>query len=169
MSKPYTLVLNFGYAESQRMSFMPWTSKQKFANARDAVIDLAAFLKEMYLSNRDVELGDCCRAVRINQPNVKFCPKCGCNVQDPEFDIDLFSDWLCQLDSDIDGFNSALDWEQWEEGRWQAGSLEGAKNLRFIYNAEKVLAAVVDDEDYKKFAEICKNRTKSKRDSFTYY
>lgn len=167
--KRYTLVLNFGYVESQRLAYMPWTSESIFKDAKDALLDLANYLKEQYTEENKTELKKCCMATKAKDPEAEFCSKCGHSISEPDFDGEDFSDWLIQLDTDIDTFHGFIKWNP--EARWQAGELEGSPNLRFVYQAEWVLAAAVGfpKDGHTTFETICKNRTKNKEQSFTYY
>lgn len=167
--KRYTFVLNFGYVESQRLAFMPWTSKQKFKDAKEGLLDLANWLKERYLEEDKQEPKACCIKTKAKDAGAVYCTKCRRELDEPEFDGELFSDWLIQLDTDIDGFHGLISWDP--DARWEAGHLEGSPNPRYVYNAEWVLAAAAGDpkDPDVTFADICKARTKSKQDSFTYY
>jgi hypothetical protein len=167
--KNYTLVLNFGYVESSRLAYMPWSSKQKFKDAKEALLDLANFLKEKYLEGNTEEPKQCCLKTKEKDSEAVYCTKCRRELGDPEFDGELFSEWLRDLDTDVDTFHGYIDYDQ--DSRWQAGDLEGAPNQRFVYNAEWVLAAAVG-HPYREeitFEAICKARTKSRKDSFSYY
>jgi hypothetical protein len=167
--KRYTLVLNFGYVESQRLAYMPWTSKQMFKDAKAALLDLAAFLKDRYLVENKKVLKKCCDATRTKDPAAKFCTKCGQNLQDEPFDGEYFSDWLKELDTNIDQFHGLIEWD--DSHRWQSIGLEGTPNQRFVYQAEWVLAAAVGHSKDSRvtFETICQNRTKKRSESFSYY
>jgi hypothetical protein len=72
--------------------------------------------------------------------------------------------------SNIDSFHGEfIDYD--EDLRWQSDGLEGALNQRFVYQAEWVLAAAIGYPHRAEvtFEDICKARTKSKSESFTYY
>lgn len=169
MKKQYTLVLNFGFAESQHTGFVPWTSKQKFADAKEALLDLANFLKEQYVGSKE-PMKSCCQATVAKTPDASFCSKCGHKLEVDEFDGEAFTEWLVGLNTDTDTLSA--DYVEWDpDHRWQTGSLEGAPNQRFVYNAEHVLAAAVGHNyfDHLDFAEICKRRTKAKVESFNYW
>lgn len=167
--KSYTLVLNFGYVESSGLCYMPWSSDLKFKNAKEALVDLANFLKEQYLSKHKVEPKKCCKASRDKDAEAEFCSKCGRALQEEEFDAEHFQEWLSGMDGHrIDGFG---DYIEFGEDRWEPGYLEGAANQRFVYQAEWVLSAAVGYpyRDDHTFEDICKERTKEKRESFSYY
>lgn len=169
MKKRYTLVLNFGYVESQSLSFMPWTSNKTFKDAKEALVDLAMFFKEQYLKE-DEPRKKCCEATKAKDASAEFCSKCGYRLDDAEFDGEGFSSWLSQMSGcDNDSMGSYVEWDPAHP--WQYGSLEGAPNQRFVYQAEWVLAAALGHPKDEKhtFEKICKERTKSRRDSFTYY
>lgn len=168
--KRYTLVLNFGYVESQSLSYMPWTSRRTYKDAKNALIDLATFFKEQYLIENEEEPKKCCKATKTKDGSAEFCTKCGHRLADKKFDGENFVDWLRQMSgSDNDSINQFV---QWDEGhRWQFGDLEGSPNQRFVYQAEWVLPAALGhfQRDTITFETICKDRTKSKKTSFTYY
>lgn len=168
-AKRYTFVLNFGYVESSRLGYMPWTSANSFKDAKAALLDLAAFLKEQYLLNTHAEPKKCCIATKNKDATAEYCTKCGCRAFDQEFDPENFIDWLRDLDTDTDTFSGYIEWEP--HPKWQAGLLEGAPNQRFVYHAEWVIAAALGHHQHKDhtFETICKERTKSKKDSFSYY
>jgi hypothetical protein len=167
--KRYTMVLNFGYAESGHMGYVPWTSFVTFKDAKEALVDLAQFLKEQYLLNNEVKPKACCIKTKEKIPDAERCAKCGYLVNEPEFDGEEFEDWLRQLNTDTDTFAGLVEYDR--EARWQSNGLEGAPNPRFVYQAEWVLSAALGHPHHEDvtFEKICKNRTKSKSDSFTYY
>jgi hypothetical protein len=167
--KRYTLVLNFGYVESARLGYMPWSSKQTFKDAKEALVDLANWLRERFLEKNKPKPRKCCLKTKEKDAEAVYCSKCGRELGESEFVGEEFSEWLCYLDTDIDTFHGLIDYDQ--EARWQAGDLEDMPNQRFVYNAEWVLAAAVGHpqrEDVT-FETICKARTKSKQTSFSYY
>jgi hypothetical protein len=166
--KRYTLVLNFGYVEQQRLSYMPWTSNQKFKDAKEALLDLALFLKERYLAENTPQLRKCCIASKENGAS-SFCAKCGLRLATEEPDGEEFAEWLVQLDTNVDGFHGLIEWDP--DNRWQSDKLEGAPNQRFVYEAELVLtvAAGFAGRQDKTFEAICRNRTESQKSSFSYY
>lgn len=167
--KRYTLVLNFGYVESQRLAYMPWSSKQKFKDAKEALLDLANWLKERYLEENKTEPKACCLKTKEKDPEAEYCSKCRRELADPEFDGEEFEDWVQQLDSDIDTLHGLISWDP--EARWQCDGLEGTPNQRFVYQAHWVLSAALGQphHDDITWETICKNRTKSRQDSFTYF
>lgn len=167
-NKRYTLVLNFGYVESQSLSYMPWTSTKPYKDAKEALLDLATFLKEQYLDEA-FPLNRCCLGTKEKDSEAEYCSKCGRHISEPEFYGDDFSDWLRMLNTDINTFHGIIEWNP--DHRWQAGGLEGTKNQRFVYQAEWVLCAALGypKEEGRTFETICKERTKSRKDSFTYY
>lgn len=167
--KRYTLVLNFGYVESARLAYMPWISRQTYRDAKEALLDLAVFLRDQYLIEHTPKLKKCCTATQAKDSSAAFCSKCGYSLAEVEFDGEHFSEWLRELDTDVDTFHGLIEWNP--ENRWQAEGLEGAPNPRFVYQAEWVLAAAVGHpkrEDVT-FETICKARTKSRSESFSYY
>lgn len=171
MKKQYTFVLNFGYVESAGLSYMPWSSSEKYATAKDALIDLATFFKEQYLLQHKVELKSCCEANKKKDPEASFCSKCRRSLKEEEFDDEAFIDWLQGMaNSNIDSFHGEyMDYDP-DNQRWQSDGLEGALNQRFVYQAEWVLAAAIGyPHGDVTFEDICKERTKEKRESFSYY
>lgn len=167
--KSYTFVLNFGYVESAGLCYMPWSSELKFKSAKEALVDLAEFLKKQYLDSHKVEPKKCCKLSKGKDSEAEFCSKCGNSLQEDDFDSEDFEEWLRSMDGHtIDGFG---DFIEFGEDRWEPGSFEGSKNQRFVYNAEWVLSAALGyphREDHT-FEDICKERTKEKRESFSYY
>jgi hypothetical protein len=167
--KRYTLVLNFGYVESQRLAYMPWSSKQKFKDAKEALLDLANWLKEQFLIENEVKPRKCCLAAVAKDAEIKYCPKCGLDIAERAFDGEEFEDWVQQLDSDIDTFHGLIPWDP--DARWQADGAIDGPNLRIVYQAHWVLSAALGQphhEDHT-WETICKARTKSRQDSFTYF
>lgn len=171
MKKSYTFVLNFGYVESSRLSFLPWSSRDKYANARDALVDLATFLKEKYLEKHATKQKKCCGLSKEKDPKSEFCSKCGRPLAEELFDPEGYMEFVSGIgDCDVDTFHGDyIDWD--ESGRWQTDGLEGAKNQRFIYQAEQVLAAAIghSPNEGRTFDEICKERTKNKIESFSFW
>ena len=169
--KSYTFVLNFGYVESSRLSYFPFTSTGKYKSAKEALVDLANFLKEQYLEKHAVELRACCEANKLKDSEAEYCSKCRRPLQEAEFDDEEFIDWIQGMSScDVDSFHGDyIDWDP--EYRWQSDGLEGAVNQRFVYQAEWVLAAALGypHRDDVTFEDICKQRTKEKKESFSYY
>lgn len=165
--KQYTFVLNFGYVENASMVYMPFTSTNKYKDAKDALVDLAEFLKEQYLKHYSSKPKKCCLASKDKDPTAEFCSKCGHSLKEEEFDADHFQDWLRGLDcTDVDRFHG--DYIDYDESfRWQSDGLEGAVNQRFVYNAEWVLSAALGYPHHDKtWEKICQERTKEKRESF---
>lgn len=171
MKKKYTFVLNFGYVESSRLSFMPFTSAEKYADAKEALVDLASFLKERYLERHKITPKKCCTASKQKAEPGEYCSKCGRSLKEEEFNEEHFIDYLRSMsDCDIDTFHSdIMDWDP--DYRWQSEGLEGQVNQRFVYQAEWVLAAAIGypHREDNTFEDICKKRTKNKTESFTYY
>jgi hypothetical protein len=171
MKKEYTLVLNFGYVESSRLSFLPWTSKEKFANARDALVDLATYLKEKFLERHEVKPKKCCLDSKAKDAEAKFCKKCGRSLEvDEDFDVEGYMEFVVGIgDCDIDTFHG--EYIDYNDGdRWQAEGMEGG-NQRFVYQAEKVLAAAIGHtpDERRTFETICKERTKNKTENFAFW
>lgn len=168
--KQYTFVLNFGYVESASMVYMPWSSTGKYKGAKEALLDLAAFLKEKFLLQHETKPKKCCIASKEKDSGAEFCSKCGRSLVEEEFNDEHFTDWLTNMDcSNVDSFSEFMDYD--ESNRWQSNGLEGSLNQRFVYNAEWVLAAALGypHRTEQTFEKICKDRTKHKRESFSYY
>lgn len=171
MGKQYTFVLNFGYVESSCLYYFPFTSEQKYKDAKEALVDLAKFLKEMYEINHKVELKDCCKKNQAKDPEAEFCSKCRRPLKEDDFNPEHFGDWLREMSScDIDSFHG--DYIEYDDTqRWQNNGLEGAPNQRFVYQAEWVLTAALGypHREDNTWDDICKARTKDKCVSFSYY
>ncbi len=171
--KRYTFVLSFGYAENQHLGYMPWTSENTYKDAKEAILDLASYLKEQYYINVNyaVALKKCCHATKLKDSEAKFCTKCGSDITKDrhKFDGEHFCQWLRELNTCIDSFHGLIEWDP--EHRWKSETLEGAPNQRFVYQAEWVLAAALgyNYQNQRTFEQICQNRTKSRKESFTYY
>lgn len=169
--KKYTFVLNFGYAEQSYVSFMPWTSSSAYTDAKIALADLAEFLREQYLKEHQASTKKCCAKAKEKDSEAEFCPRCGRRLADAEFESEYFEDWLRQMGStDMDGFHGGhVEWD--EDHRWRSDGLEGKPNQRFVYQAEWVLSAALGHPHHldRTFETICQERTKSKRESFSYY
>ncbi len=169
IKKNYTFVLNFGYVESSGLSYLPFSSRGKYATAREALVDLSNFMKEEYLRDNMKPLKKCCTANKKKNPSMEFCPKCGSPLKEEEFDVESFIEWVANLNgSIIDGFQ--IDMYSGDK-RWESLGLEGTPNQRFVYQAEWVIAAAIGypiRADIT-FDDICKSRTKQKKQSFTYY
>jgi hypothetical protein len=167
--KSYTFVLNFGYVESSGLSYTPWTSAKKYKDAKDALVDLAEFFKEQYLERHQVKHKKCCQASKEKDTEAEYCSKCGRTLEDDGFDPEHFEEWISGMDGHrIDGFSEII---EFGDHRWDYGRLEGMPNQRFVYNAEWVLSAALGHPHRadRTFEEICKERTKKKQDSFSYY
>lgn len=169
--KQYTFVLNFGYVESASMVYMPFSSTGKYKDAKDALVDLAKFLKEQYLSKYETKPKKCCIVSKEKDSTSEFCSKCGRSLQEEEFDEKHFQEWLTRMDcSNVDSFHGEfIDYD--EDYRWQSNGLEGAPNQRFVYNAEWVLAAALGypHRSEQTWEKICQDRTKAKKESFSYW
>jgi hypothetical protein len=169
MGKRYTLMLNFGYVESTSLSFMPWFSLKMFKDAKDALLSLSTFLKEKFLEESQVTLKKCCALTQERDADAEFCTKCGHPLASAEFDGENFVEWLREIGaSDIDTFNGLATWDR--EDLWMPVQ-SFQHNPRVVHQAEWVIAAAVgySHNDARTFEQICKERTKTKADSFTYY
>jgi len=173
--KKYTFVLNFGYVESSKLAFIPFTSTNKYKDAKIALVDLAKFLQEKYLlAQKDSESSEppmCCSVSKDVNADAKFCSTCGGSLNFIiEFDDEHFQEWLYELSSaDINTFHSFFIPYN-EEDRWISNGFEGAANQRFVYQAEWVLSAALGfPHGETTFEDLCKERTKTKQDSFSYY
>jgi hypothetical protein len=169
--KQYTFVLNFGYVESSSLSYFPFSSANKYKDAKVALLDLAAFLKEQYLIRYEVKPKKCCVASKEKDPTADFCSKCARSLTEQEFDGEHFTEWLKDMGGcDIDTFHgNFIDYDDTQ--RWQSNGLEGALNQRFVYEAEWVIAAAIGypHQEETTFDVICKERSKAKRECFSYY
>lgn len=168
--KRYTMVLNFGYAENGHVGYVPFVSRQTFKDAKEALVHLANYLKDAWEVEHKVEPKKCCIATKEKDPDAEYCTKCRMSVGKQEFDEEDFIDnFLMQLNTDYDTLAGLIDWDR--EAPWECGHLEGAPNPRFVYNAELVIAAVLGypKHEDRTWETICKNRTKSRKDSFSYW
>jgi hypothetical protein len=169
--KQYTFVLNFGYVESAGLSYLPFSSTGKYKGAKEALVDLAKFLKEQYLLQHETKPKKCCISSKEKKDGAEFCSKCGRSLAEEEFNDEHFTEWLSDMNcANIDSFHGEfIDYDT--SHRWQANGLEGALNQRFVYQAEWVMAAALGypHRDTHTFEDICKERTKEKRESFSYY
>ena len=175
--RTYTFLLSCGYAESASLSFMPFTSSEKYASAAVALMDLAAYLKEQYDERHGPrEPKACCLSTKKKDGEALFCSKCRSSLVPEGFDEERFMDFVsgaCQ--SDIDTFHGDyIDWD--EDDRWQSdgGALESAvqdKSVRFVYTAEKVMAAALghSPDDRVTIESIFKDRTKGGGKSFSFW
>lgn len=171
MKKRYTFALNFGYAEDASLGFVPFTSSQRYADAKEALLDLAAFFKEHYVATLAPRLKKCCESARSKDPGAKFCPKCGKPLDPDGLDADGFMDWLRRLDGcSVDSYHGEV--VPYDEGqRWQPGGLEGLESVRTVHVAEKVLAAAIghSPDGRVTIESIFKDRTKSGGRSFSFW
>jgi len=169
--KQYTFVLNFGYVESSRLSYFPFSSLNKYKDAKEALVDLAKFLQEQYNLGHATEPKKCCISSKEKDAEAEFCAKCGRSLKEEEFNDEHFVDWLQEMSGcDTDTFHGEfIDYDT--SHRWQSNGLEGALNQRFVYQAEWVIAAALGypHREDQTFEDICKDRTKAKRESFSYY
>jgi hypothetical protein len=176
MKRPYTFLLNFGYAESGGLSFLPWTSRVTFSTAREALVDLATYLRDVYVSKSVREPRACCVGSREKDPGAQFCHKCGRVLAEVEFDPEAFMQWVSEIGvCDTDTFHG--DYIEWDdEARWEAGVLEGALvkgggGARIVYTAEKVLAAAIghSPDERVTIESIFEARTKSGSSHFSFW
>lgn len=169
--KQYTFVLNFGYVESSSLSYFPFSSTGKYRDAKEALVDLAKFLKEQYCLQHEAKPKKCCITSKEKDSVAEFCSKCGKSLAKEEFDDEQFTEWLSDMNHcNIDSFHGDfIDYDT--SHRWQSNGLEGAPNQRFVYQAEWVITAALGypHRDDQTFEDICKERTKAKRESFSYY
>jgi hypothetical protein len=170
MAKRYTMVLNFGYVESASLSYLPFTSNKSYPNAKDALVDLATFLKEQYLLGHSTKPKACCIASKAKDIVAEFCAKCGKSLKEKGFDVEAFQTWLSDISGcTADSLGEFIEYD--DEHHWQSNGLEVAPNPRIVYQAAWVIAAALGH--YHRpgitFDTICNNRTKSKQNSFSYF
>ena len=169
--KQYTFVLNFGYVESSGLSYLPFSSTGKYKDAKEALVDLAKFLQEQYNLGHATEPKKCCISSKEKDAEAEFCAKCGRSLKEEEFNDEHFTEWLSDMNcANVDSFHGEfIDYDT--SHRWQSNGLEGAPNQRFVYNAEWVIAAALGypHRTEQTFEKICQDRTKAKRESFSYY
>jgi len=150
--KSYTLILNFGYAESQTTGYYPFVSTgKKFASAIEAIEDLAEFLKEKFIQANDAQpsIKQCCTDSAAANPNAKYCSECGRFLNEEEFTIDddEFEEFLFELNGSTTDDLGRIILSDIED-RWELGLFE--KNEVFIYNAEKVISSIIGIGSYTK-------------------
>lgn len=168
MKKQYTFVLNFGYAESQTLYYTPFTSREKFANAKEALIDLANYFRKHYEGTDPPK--KCCTAAKAKDAEAAFCAKCGLSLKDEEFDADGYIEFV----KDIGGADSdtcSANYIEWtDDAEWAYTSPDGP-NPRYVFTAEKVLAAAIghSPDDRITIDSIFKDRTSSKGNSFSFW
>lgn len=166
--KRYTFVLNFGYVEEAAVGYLPFTSRDSFANAKKALVNLAEYLRDEFMKTITVEPKACCVNTREKDNEALYCSKCRMSLTNLDFDSEEFMQWL----RDLNGCTNdswPIDWDA--EAPWEVGHLEDAPNPRFVYQAEWVLSAAVGHpyHDEIEFKDICAKRTKEKKESFSYY
>lgn len=176
MKKFYTFVLNFGYVESARLSYLPWTSLEKFSDAKVALIDLASFLKEKYLEGKVRYVKKCCADIKEKDVEAIYCSKCGTFLFfDKKFDVDDYMRYVSGInDCDIDTFHGDY-MDLNDDHRWEVGELENAFNnksqVRFVYQAEQVLAAAIghSPNSRRDIEKIFEERSRSGGNSFSFW
>lgn len=173
VKKRYTFVLNCGYAESQKLASVPFTSRGTYANAKEALLDLAHFFKEHFRSNEPPK--KCCAASKEKAANDPYCSKCGTYLAEEAFDPEAFMAFIQGIsDSDLDSFHG--DFIEYDESlRWQSEGMDVIEKkgmqTRFVYQAEKVMAAAIghSPDDRVNIDTIFKRRTESKEKSFSFW
>ncbi len=175
LKKSYTFALNCGYAENGSLSFAPFTSREKYATAKEALLDLAAFFKERYDQRNAPQYKECCLVTKAKDAAARFCKNCGRTLEEEEFDVEDFTEFVSGIcRADCDTFHGEyIDYD--EDHRWQPGGLEQAVadgSLRFVYTAEHVLAAATGHSPYPDkvtIESIFKDRTRSRGKSFAFW
>lgn len=170
--KTYTFLLNFGYVESTRLAYVPFTSTVELANAKLALVDLANFLKEHFLEKHGPKLKKCCLANKEKDPHAQFCSKCSRSLVNEDFDVEGYMDFIKEIgECDIDTYHGNYV-EYSDDLRWDpTGGLGPEKDTRLVYNAEKVLAAAIghSPDNRVNIEKIFEQRTKSGSDSFSFW
>jgi hypothetical protein len=173
MKRSYTFALNCGFAEDGELSYTPFTSEQKFASAKEALIDLAQFFKEHFVEGNTPKLKACCTATRAKDTEAKFCSKCGSSLAVKKFDAEAYTEFVheaCLCDNN--SYAELIDYN--EEYRWQPGGMEKAADngsLRFVITAEKVLAAALGESPDERVTieTIFQDRTKAGGKVFSFW
>jgi hypothetical protein len=167
--KRYTFLLNFGYAESAMLSYMPWNSRGLYKDARSALVDLAEYLKAQYNGDNGSQASlQCCVTSRKHNNNAKFCSECGRDLRGDEFDPESFATWLYSL-----GCISVNDMSDFVEcgadAPWEPGLDSPNFNPLSVYNAEYVICAALGYPRHKDktFEYVCRGRGAA--GAFTYY
>ncbi len=168
--KTYLFLLNFGYAESSSLGFIPFKSDKKFASTKAAFINLAEFLKEKYVGE-DPVLKSCC--IKAVTDELKFCGKCGRSTAPKKFNSNGYIEFVQGIDgANIDSYASDIA-DSDCEARWEPVSIEEAfvnpKSTKIIYVAEKCLAAAIghSPDDRVTIESIFKSHRKT--DSFSFW
>lgn len=170
MKKSYTFMLSFGYAESQSLAFVPFTSTQKFASAKEALLDLSQFMLEHYVAKHTQKLKKCCEESKARDTNAKFCSQCSRSLEAAEFDVDDFMDFVRGVSyCDIDQYHGDFV-EYSSTSRWEP-MLGTKKTMRIVYTAEKVFAAAVghSPSDQVTIESIFGRRTQQKEEDFSFW
>jgi len=172
MKNTYTFLLNCGYAEDAHLAFLPFSSREKYATAKEALTDLAVFLKDEYVKRNTPKR--CCEASRTKEPTAAFCGKCGGPLADAGFDPEGYMHFVSEIAGcNVDSFHGGyIDYD--ETLRWQSEGIEKALDngsIRVVYIAEKVLAAAIghSPDERVSIESIFKGRTKSSGSSFSFW
>lgn len=135
----YNIILNFGYAESQGLGYVPFESSKQFASPKEAFIDLANFLKKACEGEKILK--KCCE--KNKKENINYCPKCGSNLNTEELDYDTFVAFLGQIESaNFDSYSGLIGGYD-EDHCWQPECINLNGNNIIISEAEKCLAAAI--------------------------
>ena len=167
--KTYSFLLNFGFAEDGRLGFVPFVSKQKFASAKDAFIDLANFFKDAFLLKEDKPLSkSCCRHSKAINPDSSYCGKCRALLNESEFDGEAYTDFVHMIGgSDTNSYcGDIVDWD--DQARWQSKLPKDLSKVQIVHVAEKALAAALgySSDDRVTIDSIFKNQSKTNSFSF---
>lgn len=164
--KAYSFLLSFGYVESQSLGFVPFVCEKKFSSTKAAFIDLATFFKEHYVGEPKTFSKPCC--IKSLESKLAFCGKCGRGLKQPEFDAEGYIEFVSGINGvDIDGYAQMVE-DSSCDARWQADLPEDLNAAKFIYNAERCLAAAIGHSDSDKVTidTIFKNHRKTNTFSF---
>jgi hypothetical protein len=176
--KAYTFLLNFGYAESGMLGYVPFHSNKKFSSTKEAFVDLASFFKNAFMSEPEVKLKACCEKTldmssKLGGEPMEYCGKCGLSLLEKEFDADAFIDFVRDIGgADADSYSGEIVPYD-DEARWEPVSIEEAlgdedKSVKLIYVAEKCLAAALghSPDDRVDIDKIFKDHRKTNSFSF---
>ncbi len=164
----YNIILNFGYAESGSLGFVPFCSEEDFASAKEAFIDLAKFFKEAFDSKYEPRLKKCC--LKNKEGGNEFCSKCGHQLKEEDLGMEDYMQFVAGIGScDYDTFHG--EYVEYDDmARWEPSSdahLPNYENIT-VYVAEKSLAAALGQspDDRVNIDQIFKDK---KSDSFSFW
>ena len=137
------VIAYFGFAESQKLAPMIFTSHQcQATDAKEAIIDLADSLFWGWWQERTYYTGkvrDCCDEARKDEKAI-YCSKCAAVLR-PLIDFDIYEEWLYSLPG-------LMNDDFYFEDHWDSYSLPkiGVDQYLIEDSAEVVLSRVLSKE-----------------------